>query len=281
LLSGTRIYFAVDFDALDYQVTNHIIPHFRDIKATMDEYGREFQLGIYVPRNVCSRVAAERLTSASFLCDMSTGFSGNLGYPHPLDWSFDQISTISVGSGSGLISIDNDIVSGLDESQNTFDDESDDAALDVGFDRARRDALLADIQSYFLSSLGVPDKGGPNGNDGTVRTTTECVDALIGFDWLTTQLACHYRMRKALIQCPLLWEMRKFNLGDPVADDAVRLHYTTGVPTGRDDCSTGVGQIQAGPPPSRAGTTASTRASSPEPSWTRGRETTSGPSGRS
>ncbi|MFC5220470.1 glycoside hydrolase domain-containing protein [Streptomyces coerulescens] len=240
---GTRIYFAVDFDALDYQVTDNILPHFRAIKATMDEYGREFEIGIYGPRNVCSRVAAERLTTASFLCDMSTGFSGNLGYPHPIDWSFDQISTISIGSGTGQITIDNNIASGSDTGQNSFNDESPDNQLDVGFDLAQRNALLADIQTYFVTALGVPEKGGPNGDDGTGRTTTESVDIVLDLDWLTTQLSRHFRMRKAMIQCPLLWEIRKFNIFDPVADDAVRLHYTTGVPTGKDDCSTGLAQI--------------------------------------
>ncbi|MBO0560731.1 hypothetical protein EXQ42_15315 [Clostridium botulinum] len=42
---------------------------------------------------------------------MSSGFSGNLGYPLPKDWAFDQISTITVGSGEGAIEIDNNICS--------------------------------------------------------------------------------------------------------------------------------------------------------------------------
>lgn len=51
---------------------------------------------------------------------MSTGFSGNLGYPLPYNWAFDQISTITVGNGSGMIEIDNDICSGLDNGVNTI-----------------------------------------------------------------------------------------------------------------------------------------------------------------
>lgn len=43
---------------------------------------------------------------------MSTGFSGNLGYSLPNDWAFDQISTVTLGSGEGQIEIDNDICSG-------------------------------------------------------------------------------------------------------------------------------------------------------------------------
>ncbi|MFL2099124.1 hypothetical protein ACEN37_12870, partial [Marinilactibacillus psychrotolerans] len=50
----------------------------------------------------------------SFVSGMSTGFSGNLGYPLPKNWAFDQISTITLGSGEGLIEIDNNIKSGRD-----------------------------------------------------------------------------------------------------------------------------------------------------------------------
>lgn len=45
---------------------------------------------------------------------MSTGFSGNLGFPLPDNWAFDQISTITLGSGDRQIEIDNNIKSGRD-----------------------------------------------------------------------------------------------------------------------------------------------------------------------
>ena len=69
---------------------------------------------VYAPRNVCSRVSNAGCACTSFVCDMSTGFSGNLGYPLPKNWAFDQISTIKVGSGDGSIEIDNNICSGRD-----------------------------------------------------------------------------------------------------------------------------------------------------------------------
>ena len=40
---------------------------------------------------------------------MSTGFSGNLGYPLPNDWEIDQISTKTIGYDDGMIEIDNNI----------------------------------------------------------------------------------------------------------------------------------------------------------------------------
>lgn len=112
--AGTRIYFAVDFDALDFQVTDNVLPHFEAIARAVAIYGKEFAVGIYGARNVCSRVAQAGHTSASFVSDMSTGFSGNLGFPLPADWAFDQIKTLSVGTGAGQIEIDNNIASGRD-----------------------------------------------------------------------------------------------------------------------------------------------------------------------
>lgn len=243
---GTRIYFAVDFDALDYEVTDNILPHFRGIRDIMNEHGQGYLTGIYGPRNVCSRVAAAGYTSASFVCDMSTGFSGNLGYPLPDDWAFDQVSTVSVGAGSGLIEIDNDIVSGRDAGQNTYGTEQVTGILDVNMDMSMRGALLADVQSYLLNSMGVPETGGNQGAQVlTYRSTTEAFDLMMSLDGLVTQLARTFRMRKAIIQAPLLWEIRMYNSLDVVGDEAVIDHYDgTGLST-KTDASTGLAQIFA------------------------------------
>ena len=45
---------------------------------------------------------------------MSYGYSGNLGFRLPDNWAFDQISTVTLGSGIGAIEIDNNIASGRD-----------------------------------------------------------------------------------------------------------------------------------------------------------------------
>lgn len=237
---GTRIYFAVDFDALDYQVSESILPHFRGIRNTMAEHSREYQTGIYGPRNVCSRVGGEGLTSASFVSDMSTGFSGNLGYPMPIDWAFDQISTIDLGStvvDPGAIKIDNNIASGRDNGQNSFAPAPVIDDLDVNFDMAQKGALLKDVQTY-LESINIPETGGPAQEVLTKRSTTESFEIVMNLDGVVTDLARSFRMRKALIQCPLLWEIRKYNIDDPIADNLVE----SGV---KNDSSTGLAQIFA------------------------------------
>jgi peptidoglycan hydrolase-like protein with peptidoglycan-binding domain len=248
--AGTRVYFAVDFDAVDSEVTDRVIPHFQGIKAVLDEYGSEYSMGIYGPRNICSRVGAAGLTSSSFVSDMSTGYSGNLGYPLPRDWAFDQISTISIGSGDGAIEIDNDIVSGRDIGQGSFGPGRLVFHQDVAFDPAQRPALLAALQ-HRLEADGIPERGGnPVEDAAQFYSTTEAFNAMIGYDALFTNLARTLQIRKALVMTVIMWEIRKYALDDPIFDDGVRLYHSGQDydPTDffiRRDCSTGLGQILA------------------------------------
>ncbi|WP_308805867.1 glycoside hydrolase domain-containing protein [Atopobium minutum] len=92
----TIIYFAVDYDATDPEVSSNIIPYF---KAVSDNLGNGYSVGIYASRNICTRVINAGFAEAAFVSDMSTGFSGNLGFPIPKDWVFDQFHEIS-GYGS-------------------------------------------------------------------------------------------------------------------------------------------------------------------------------------
>lgn len=88
----TTIYFAVDYDATDPEVTSNILPYF---KALHDNLGGGYRVGIYASRNICARVAESGYSVASFVSDMSTGFSGNLGFGIPSDWVYDQFHEIS------------------------------------------------------------------------------------------------------------------------------------------------------------------------------------------
>ncbi|WP_033312021.1 glycoside hydrolase domain-containing protein [Streptomyces iakyrus] len=239
---GTIIYFAVDYDAMDGEVTDYIIPHFRGIMRTIGE-NSAYGIGVYGPRNVCQRVADAGYAATSFVSDMSSGFSGNLGYPLPTNWAFDQISTIKVGSGSGLIEIDNNIASGRDFGQSDFNPGADLGGLDTDLDKdAYRSLMLQDVKAY-LESIGVPETGGDGWTDKDWATlggisTTKAFDLVLSADWLFTSLARQLKLRKALIQAPVLWELRKMNPLDVAADEAVKNGLD-------DDCSTGWGQIFA------------------------------------
>lgn len=88
----TVIYFAVDYDATDPEVTSAIIPYFKAVSQTL---GGGYRVGIYASRNICTRITQAGYAIASFVSDMSTGFSGNLGFPIPDGWVFDQFSEIN------------------------------------------------------------------------------------------------------------------------------------------------------------------------------------------
>ncbi|WP_243129636.1 glycoside hydrolase domain-containing protein [Clostridium sp. HBUAS56017] len=107
------IYFAVDFDALDKYIKG-VLEYFAEIYKVFNDIGTSFKVGIYAPRKISSIVSKAGYTCSSFVCDMSTEFSGNIGYPLPKDWAIDQISTISIEIIDGNIKIDNSISSGRD-----------------------------------------------------------------------------------------------------------------------------------------------------------------------
>lgn len=87
----TVIYFSVDFDALDSEIDNYVIPHFRGIFETINGFATRYSIGVYGCRNTCSKLADAGYTYRSFVSGMSTGYSG-----------------------TGALEVDRDVVSGLD-----------------------------------------------------------------------------------------------------------------------------------------------------------------------
>lgn len=108
---SATVFFAVDFDALDSDITTNILPYFKAVSENAGMY----RVGVYGPRNVCSRVCGAGYAEFSFVSDMSTGFSGNMGYPIPDGWSIDQISTVTITHDGDSLEIDNDLFSGASE----------------------------------------------------------------------------------------------------------------------------------------------------------------------
>ena len=89
--NGTVIFFASDVDAYDYQVKEILLPYYKNVKAAFDQYKqRRYIMGLYGPRNTCIQVCDAGYALSCFVSDMSTGYSGNLGYPLPKSWAFDQ-----------------------------------------------------------------------------------------------------------------------------------------------------------------------------------------------
>lgn len=112
---GTVIYFAVDYDATNEEITSNIIPYFNGVAAGLRVRGGRYVQGVYGSRNVCSRVSGEAYARHSFVSGMSYGFSGNLGFPMPDNWSFTQIKEFDFQpSSSDPFPLDNNVMRGSD-----------------------------------------------------------------------------------------------------------------------------------------------------------------------
>lgn len=123
---GEIIYFTVDYDFVKYEVNEKILPYFEGIKNYADSHGNEYRIGIYSARNTCKIVSDAGYSESSFVSDMSTGYSGNKGYPLPDDWAFDQIQeTDNFYSSDGSFAIDKDVVSGRYNGFNHFEKDKD------------------------------------------------------------------------------------------------------------------------------------------------------------
>lgn len=154
--SGTTIYFAVDFDCYSYQIDTFIIPYFEQIhmiffSSTND---KNYKVGIYAPRYVCTKVYEAGLASKSFVADMSTGFSCNLGYSMPKNWAFDQFCELNSFSSSPSFPLDKDAYSGRDTGFKKFDAVSTKTDEEIAQENLRGIGVLPkvrlDIQTLCL-----------------------------------------------------------------------------------------------------------------------------------
>ncbi|WP_314403254.1 glycoside hydrolase domain-containing protein [uncultured Granulicatella sp.] len=155
--SGTTIYFAVDFDAYEYQIDDFIIPYFRMIdfifKTQLNK--KRYKVGVYGARLICTKVSDRGLASYSFVGDMSTGFSGNLGYSIPKNWAFDQFYEQDFTSNP-TFPIDKDAYSGRDKGASTFDVVPQKSAKQLEQENAQRILDYARMQFIhdILNPLG-------------------------------------------------------------------------------------------------------------------------------
>jgi len=106
---GTVIYFAVDYDATQDEIDSNIVPYFQGVVAGLASRGKRYVHGVYGSRNVCWNVTQKTFARYSFVSGMSWGFSGNLGFTLPPNWSFNQIKEFTVTNGSDSFDLDRDV----------------------------------------------------------------------------------------------------------------------------------------------------------------------------
>ena len=106
--AGAILYFPVDYDPTDDEISAIIIPYFQGVRdGVATSTSVSYQIGVYGTRNVCARISSQSLAVRSFTAGMSTGWSGNLGFSLPSNWAYDQIQTVTVSG----VSIDKDVKS--------------------------------------------------------------------------------------------------------------------------------------------------------------------------
>lgn len=144
LSSNTTIYFAVDFDCYGSQIQKYIIPYFKEINNVFNSAFnvKKYKVGIYAARSVCSKVYQEGLANTSYVCDMSTGFSGNLGFPIPENWAFDQFHELYFPSTPSF-PLDKVAYSGVDKGCSSFDKPLDSEM--IALIEAEKDSLNTSI----------------------------------------------------------------------------------------------------------------------------------------
>ncbi|PPF72613.1 glycoside hydrolase domain-containing protein [Pseudoclavibacter sp. Z016] len=213
--TGTTIYFAVDFDAMQDEVLEHVVPYFEGVKWGIENYGSKYRVGIYGSRNTCIQVSERGLAEFSFVSGMSTGFSGNLGYPLPSNWAFDQILEYEVGEGLGWVNIDKNIQSGRDQGQSSVTVNTADAKLDVQLKPELKAGMRADLVGQLAAELS------PLQVAGAVRPIHVVVEHLLSADALITNLSREFKIRKSFIQTVFAWEGVCTNWGDILADTIV------------------------------------------------------------
>lgn len=104
LPAGSIIYFSVDFDATGDVVSGPVAEYFGGVKEIMDAVASyNFRIGVYATRNVCQVMIDRGLAVAAYVSGMSTGYSGNMGFPMPREWHYNQIIELTDDLGSPTI----------------------------------------------------------------------------------------------------------------------------------------------------------------------------------
>lgn len=159
---NTTIYFAVDFDCYGEQIDSLIIPYFVKVKTVFNSQinSKNYKIGIYAPRYVCTKVSEAGLATTSFVADMSTGFSCNLGFPIPSNWAFDQFFELKPFASSPSFDLDKVAYSARDTGIQTFDEVDEMTPEEIEQEQlaVQMDTIRFNFYSDVLEPLGFASK---------------------------------------------------------------------------------------------------------------------------
>ncbi|MDR0286045.1 MAG: DUF1906 domain-containing protein [Propionibacteriaceae bacterium] len=108
----STVFFTVDYDPVGESIDGPVAQYFKGVNAALDAHlCGTYDVGVYGTRNVCQKMLDAGLASTAFVSGMSWGFSGNMGFAMPTNWSYNQIAEKSESLGGIPTSIDRVAVS--------------------------------------------------------------------------------------------------------------------------------------------------------------------------
>jgi peptidoglycan hydrolase-like protein with peptidoglycan-binding domain len=101
----------VDYDPTGDEILGPVSNFFTAINTWMNSHllGK-YAVGVYGTRNVCLSMMSAGKASAAFVAGMSTGWSGNMGWPMPNPWAYNQIQETTATWARSSVSVDHDAV---------------------------------------------------------------------------------------------------------------------------------------------------------------------------
>lgn len=181
------------------QIQNLVLPYFKAIKNKFNDAQLNYNIGVYGSRNVCKEVIEAGYAQLAFVDGASTGYSGNMGYPMPVGWAFNQIKEGVTVEG---IQIDNDQVSGLDSGFSSISP--------VG------ESIISNMSGTTINQL--PDTGSSNSQ----QTFTKDIEEFASF--VTQQLL----NIKITTKKNKLWNSKWFTEAYMFADDNAYIRFDYG-----------------------------------------------------
>lgn len=93
--AGIIIFFAVDYDATGAEASSIVLDYFDGVRDGLSiSASYPYRVGVYGTRNVCRIVHEAGRAEGIWVSAMSTGYSGNLGFPMPQNWMYSQIQEL-------------------------------------------------------------------------------------------------------------------------------------------------------------------------------------------
>lgn len=112
LPSGSLVFFSCDFDPVGETIHGPVLDFFEGVNEVMDSVlNGSYDVGVYGTRNVCQVILDEGKADGAFVAGMSTGWSGNMGFPMPSEWHYNQIVEVTENLGGTSIGVDHNVVS--------------------------------------------------------------------------------------------------------------------------------------------------------------------------